>query len=70
MTGFLNRNLLRAHTAPQDRWPDRRPAAPVRPRLVAQWECTPEGRLVCRWRTEDRTEPVTREAGEFGATEP
>jgi hypothetical protein len=58
MTGFLNLNLLRAHAAPRDRWPDRGPAAFTRPRLVAQWACTPEGRRVCRWQTDDRTEPV------------
>ncbi len=65
MTGFLNLSLLRAHAALRDRWPDRGPAAPTRPRLVAQWACTAEGRLVCRWHTEDRTEPVPSTAARF-----
>ena len=65
MTGFLNLNLLRAHAAPRDRWPDREPAAFARPRLFAQWACTPNGRLVCRWQTEDRTEPVPLTAAGF-----
>lgn len=59
MAGFLNHNLLRAHAAPRDRWPDRGAVVLTRPRLVAQWECTPEGRLACRWQTEDPTEPVS-----------
>jgi hypothetical protein len=56
MTGFLNLDLLRAHAAPRDRWPDRGRMALARPHLVAQWECAPDGRLVCRWRIDDRTE--------------
>ncbi len=65
MTGFLNLNLLRVHAAPRDRWPDRRAAAFARPRLVAQWMCTPEGRLVCHWQTQDRTEPVPATSAGF-----
>jgi hypothetical protein len=57
MTGFLNLDLLRAHAAPRDRWPDRGHVASARPRLVARWECAADGRLVCRWRIDDRTEP-------------
>jgi hypothetical protein len=56
MTGFLNLDQLRAHAAPQGLWPDRG-RAPARPRLVAQWECASDGRLICRWRIDDRTEP-------------
>jgi hypothetical protein len=56
MTGFLNLDLLRAHAAPGDRWPDRGRAALARPRLLAQWEVASDGRLVCCWRIDDRTE--------------
>jgi len=56
MTGFLNLDLLRAHAAPRDRWPDRGRAAIARPHLVAQWEPASDGHLVCRWRIDDRTE--------------
>jgi hypothetical protein len=60
MTGFLNLDQLRAHAAPQGHWPDRWPdrgRVLARPRLVAQWECASDGRLICRWRIDDRTEP-------------
>jgi len=56
MTGFLNLNLLRAHAAPGNRWPGGGRVALARPRLVAQWELASDGRLVCRWRIDDRTE--------------
>jgi hypothetical protein len=56
MTGFLNLDLLRAHVAPRERWPDRGRAALARPYLTAQWERASDGRLVCRWRIDDRTE--------------
>jgi hypothetical protein len=56
MTGFLNLDQLRVLSAPRDHWPDRG-RAPTRPRLVAQWECASDGRLICRWRIDDRTEP-------------
>jgi hypothetical protein len=56
MTAFLKLDLLRAHAAPRDRWPDRGCAVPARHPIVAQWECASDGRLVCRWRIDDRTE--------------
>jgi hypothetical protein len=56
MTGFLNLDLLHAHAAPRDRWPDRGRAAFARPHLIARWERASDGRLVCRWRIDDRTE--------------
>jgi hypothetical protein len=54
MTHFLHLDLLCAHAAPRDRWPDRGCGELARPRLVAQWECASDGRLICRWRIDDR----------------
>jgi hypothetical protein len=70
MTGFLNLDLLRAHTAPRDRWPDWGRVTPARPLLAPESECASDGRLVCRWRIDDRTEPEPSASVRFMAAPP
>ena len=55
MTGFLNLDLLRAHEVPDLFWVDAGRNRTSRPRLIAEWHIAPNGRPVCRWRTEDQT---------------
>jgi hypothetical protein len=68
MTGCLKLDLLRAHQAPWSWWTGRADVA--RPRLVARWECDSDGRLVCRWQIDDRTEPEPSAAGRSMAAPP
>lgn len=50
MTGFLNLELLWAHAAPRDRWPDRARGMSGHSSLVARWACASDGGFVCRCR--------------------
>jgi hypothetical protein len=53
MTAFLNIDDLRAHAAPFDPYEMPRRAEFVRPVLSAHWFTTPDGRLTCRWQTDE-----------------
>lgn len=57
MTGFLNINTLRAHAVARDLWDERGRWNNQRPQLVSDWHVAPDGRLACRWRVDDGTEP-------------
>ena len=62
MTAFLDFfDVRRTHDAPAARWNDVRRTNDARPMLVAGWIVAPNGRLTCRWRTDDGTgtEPAT-----------
>jgi hypothetical protein len=55
MAAFLTVDLLRAHATPV--FPHDAPghadeAARRRPVLVMRWLVAPDGRLICRWRTD------------------
>jgi len=56
MTGFLKNDLLRAQEAPDFVVRALLRGWIPRPRLIAQWSMAPDGRLVCRWQTDDKTE--------------
>jgi hypothetical protein len=55
MTAFLDFDFRRPHEAPADRWRDVRRGNDPRPTLVAGWTVASNGRLTCRWRTDERT---------------
>jgi hypothetical protein len=54
MTAFLNLDWLRAHAAPEALYDTLHRVDAMRPALAACWLTAPDGRLVCRWRTDDR----------------
>lgn len=54
MTAFLNLDLLRAHAAPEALYGSLHRADVMRLALAASWLIAPDGRLVCRWRLDDR----------------
>ena len=59
MTGFLNLDLLRTHEASWDCCRDLARVNNPRPRLVAAWHVDADGRLACRWQTDDESEFVS-----------